>query len=79
MSPTARAFGRMVEPIDIVRLDIVRRWDQSSQMLPRLGDPEPDSMEETMSPTASVITLLASVAFGLIVIAAVVRIGARTP
>jgi hypothetical protein len=36
-------------------------------------------MEETMSPTASVITLLASVAFGLIVIAVVVRVGARTP
>jgi hypothetical protein len=74
-SSTAKTFGRIqVEPIDIVR-----RWVQSSQLLPRLGEPQPVSMEETMSPTASVITLLASVAFGLIVIAAVVRIGARTP
>jgi hypothetical protein len=32
-----------------------------------------------MSATASLITLLASVAFGLIVIAVVVRIGTRAP
>jgi hypothetical protein len=58
---------------------MVRREVQSADVLPKLGEPRPVSMEETMSPTASVITLLASVAFGLIVIAAVVRIGARTP
>ena len=34
----------------------------------------PVSMEETMSSTASLITLLASVAFGLIVIAAIMRV-----
>jgi len=35
------------------------------------------SMEETMSSSASLITLLASVAFGLIVIAAIMRVGER--
>jgi hypothetical protein len=32
-----------------------------------------------MSSTASLVTVLASVAFGLIVIAAIMRIGERTP
>ncbi len=32
-------------------------------------------LEESMSSTASLITLLASVAFGLIVVAALVRVG----
>jgi len=40
---------------------------------------QPVSMEEIMSSTASLITLLASVAFGLIVLAVIVRLGPRTP
>jgi len=41
---------------------------------PGSGRSGPDDLEDTMSSTASLITVLASVAFALIVIAVVVRV-----
>ena len=47
--------------------------------MPKTGAIRPAvSMEETMSSTASIITVLASAAFALIVIAVVVRVAPKT-
>ena len=55
------------------------RWVQCAELLQMLEKPPTSFDGGTMSSTASLITVLASVAFGLIVLAVVVRLGPRTP
>jgi hypothetical protein len=55
------------------------RWVQCAELSPKSAKPPTSFDGGTMSSSASLITLLASVAFGLIVLAVVVRLGPRTP
>ncbi len=58
---------------------MLARRVQGSKIVAVMGEPPTSSMEEIMSSTASLITLLASVAFGLVVFAVMARLGPRTP